>query len=736
MENQMVDKVTRTITALEHTIHVLEEENSQLAERAEDSLLLSLISENIQNLSDEIDIILNTLEQVSILKSIPFVTCGELSGRSLQRITSYSAFTDQEEAGYPITVEQDILDELQYGPFVTHNARKLTSDFNEESFIPTTCALIPFTTQVIEQGVFIFIDNTSENDRLSPMLMLLNHVVEMVVAKVDNLYLLKALSQANTDLEIRVSERTAEWIRANAALESEIVERTSSAQALKDSHETFLTVLNSIDATVYVADINDHTILFMNKNMIDTFGQDFTGKVCYKSFRGEAFACGICTNNLLVDADGKPTGLIVWEGKNPITGKSYINYDRAIKWTNGRLVKLQIATDITQLKSIETQLRQSQQFEAIGTLAGGIAHDFNNLLMGIQGRASLISTELELGHPHTEHIKAIEEYIRSAADLTSQLLGLAQGGKYEIRPVDINVLLIESSAMFGRTKKEIRIFHRLEEPPPIISADQRQIEQVLLNLYINAWQAMPNGGEMYIESKTLDLDTVSCKMYQLPPGRYARISVTDTGVGIEESTRQKIFDPFFTTKQKGRGTGLGLASAYGIIKNHSGRITVYSELNQGTTFNIYLPTTDEEIRGTLPMEEEVVSGAETVLLVDDEPMITEVGQAMLENLGYHVLIAEGGEQAVQTVTEKGDSIDLVVMDLVMPGMDGNRAFDLIRKQYPKMPIILSSGYSIDGQAAEVMRKGCNGFIQKPFNLSDLSRKVREVLEEGNSTVTN
>ena len=232
--------------------------------------------------------------------------------------------------------------------------------------------------------------------------------------------------------------------------------------------------------------------------------------------------------------------------------------------------------DITENTKLERQLQQSQKFEAIGTLAGGIAHDFNNLLMGIQGRASLMSVDLESSHPHSEHIKAIEGYIRSATDLTKQLLGFARGGKYEVRPIDINVLLIESAAMFGRTKKEIRIHNKLQNPPPVVEVDRRQIEQVLLNLYVNAWQAMPDGGEIYLETKIVTLDDAYCKPHQVKPGRYAKVSVTDTGIGMDESVCQRIFDPFFTTKEKARGTGLGLSSAYGIIKNHAGILTVYS----------------------------------------------------------------------------------------------------------------------------------------------------------------
>jgi len=391
-----------------------------------------------------------------------------------------------------------------------------------------------------------------------------------------------------------------------------------------------------------------------------------------------------------------------------------------------------IYEDITEKTKLERQLQQTQKFEAVGTLAGGIAHDFNNLLMGIQGRASLMSVELEPSHPHSEHIKAIEDYIRSATDLTKQLLGFARGGKYEVRPIDVNELLLESSTMFGRTKKEIRIHTKLQNPPPVIAADRRQIEQVLLNLYINAWQAMPDGGELYLETKIVALDDAYCKPYQAKPGRYAKVSVTDTGIGMDESIYRRIFDPFFTTKEKARGTGLGLSSAYGIIKNHAGIIAVYSEVGQGTTFNIYLPVSQAAAYRDVPTETDLVKGSETVLLVDDEDMIIKVAQAMLEKLGYRVVVAKDGKQAVDTVKRKGNEIDLVILDLIMPGIKGGKAFDLIHEIQPEMPVILSSGYSLNGQANDIMQRGCNGFIQKPFNISELSQKVQKILNEAKS----
>ena len=247
-------------------------------------------------------------------------------------------------------------------------------------------------------------------------------------------------------------------------------------------------------------------------------------------------------------------------------------------------------------KKLEASLNKAQKFQAIGTLAGGIAHDFNNLLMGIQGRASLMSINLEPSHPLQEHVNAIEKYVQSAADLTRQLLGLAQGGKYEVKPIDLNQLLLDSAAMFGRTKKEISIHKDITEEILVVESDKRQIEQVLLNLFVNAWQAMPHGGALYLKTKIITLDVVDCQAYGLEPGHYAGISVTDTGIGMTPEIQQRVFDPFFTTKEKQRGTGLGLASAYGIIKNHGGAITIYSEVGQGSTFNIYLPLSQKSVQ--------------------------------------------------------------------------------------------------------------------------------------------
>jgi PAS domain S-box-containing protein len=424
-----------------------------------------------------------------------------------------------------------------------------------------------------------------------------------------------------------------------------------------------------------------------------------------------------------------------------------INTEGKVKWfsflstlaiNDGQLVgQSGVAQDITERKQaeeakakFEVQLQQALKFEAIATLAGGIAHDFNNLLMGIQGRISLVSLNIETSHPHWEHIQAIEEYIRSATNLTRQLLGFAKGGKYEVKPIDMNELVLSSSAMFGRTKKEIRIHTTCKASPLVVEADRGQIEQVLLNMYINAWQAMPlGGGDLSLETNIVALDEVYCKSNKIEPGRYVNVSIKDTGAGMDEATRLRIFDPFFTTKEKSRGTGMGLASALGIIKNHGGMIAVDSEVGHGTTFNIFLPFSDKEAYREVPTDGSCITGSANILLVDDEEFIVVVCQTMLEKLGYRVIVCGGGQEAVKVITDMGNEIDLVILDMIMPGMDGGSTFDHIREIQPDMPVLLSSGYSIDGHADNIIRKGCNGFIQKPYNISELSQKIKKMLDE-------
>jgi two-component system, cell cycle sensor histidine kinase and response regulator CckA len=387
-----------------------------------------------------------------------------------------------------------------------------------------------------------------------------------------------------------------------------------------------------------------------------------------------------------------------------------------------------VLEDIDNRKKLELELHQAQKMEAIGTLAGGIAHDFNNLLMGIQGCASLILLNKDPSYPDYDKLRSIEQQVQSGAALTKQLLGFARSGRYEIKPVEINTIMERTAVMFNRTRKEIVIEKKFSKDLWVVEADEGQIEQILINLYVNAWQAMPGGGTIYLETENIVLNEQYITSFYIKPGNYVKITITDTGTGMDEKTRQRIFEPFFTTKEMGRGTGLGLATVYGIVKGHGGIINVYSEKGYGTTFNIFLPATTETIAEEEVATRQFSNGSETVLLVDDEDIIIDVSKQILETLGYKVLVAKSGQEAVDIYKKQSKHIDVVILDIVMPEMNGGETSDALKKINPKVKIILSSGYSMNDLAIKMLRRGCHAFIQKPFGIDQLSQKLRGVLD--------
>jgi len=387
-----------------------------------------------------------------------------------------------------------------------------------------------------------------------------------------------------------------------------------------------------------------------------------------------------------------------------------------------------VARDLSERKLLEDQFQQAQRMEALGTLAGGIAHNFNNVLMGILGHTSLVLMDKDTSHPDFGHLKSIEKYVENAAELTKDLLGFARGGKYEVRPTDLNELIRNENRMFGQTKREIKIKEKYDEKLWTVEVDKGQMRQALLNLYVNAWQAMPDGGDLYTQTENVTLDKDYGKFYEITPGRYVKISVIDTGTGMDDATREKIFEPFFTTQEMGRGTGLGLASVYGIVKNHGGFINVYSEKGEGTTFNIYLPASEKEVIEDKMPSREFAKGEGTILLVDDEEMITDVGEQLLEKLGYRALVAGSGKEAIDVYEKNKADIDMVILDMIMPVMSGGETYDRFKEINPDIKILLSSGYSIDGQAQEILDRGCNGFIHKPFSMKQLSQELRKILD--------
>jgi len=390
-----------------------------------------------------------------------------------------------------------------------------------------------------------------------------------------------------------------------------------------------------------------------------------------------------------------------------------------------------VARDVTERVALEDQLRQAQKMDAIGTLAGGIAHDFNNILMGIQGYSSLVKSGFEQGSEEYKRLSNIDAYVFSGAEMAKQLLGFAQKTSQETSLVNLNYLLKMTAKLFGRTKKDIWIEQYLDKQLWGTVVDEGLIKQVLMNLFVNAWQAMPNGGKILIKSENIVMDKFKVDEFGLEKsGAYVKVTVTDTGIGMNDEIMTRIFDPFFTTKERGQGTGLGLATAYGIIKSHKGIFKVTSKPGKGSSFMFFLPASRAKITpGKVSEEKEMIfNGKGMVLLVDDEKGVIEVCSEMLEHLGYQVKAVSNGFDAIEVLKAKNQKIDLVILDMVMPRMNGEETFEKIRALDPGMRVLVSSGYSRETEIQKMMKKGCNGFISKPFDIVKLSEKLNTVFK--------
>jgi signal transduction histidine kinase/DNA-binding response OmpR family regulator len=486
----------------------------------------------------------------------------------------------------------------------------------------------------------------------------------------------------------------------------------------------------------------------MNEGILEVY----TGRVVYANSAAVKL-CGVPLENLLTS---KPQDLFT-DGARDRIDKLLNNDDLEMSVIgltrpmdlNGRQIIVRsfpvkgeadttilLITDVTDQRDLEYQLQHMRRMDAIGNLAGGIAHNFNNLLMGVQGNVSILVQDKQPGDAGYDELAGIERCIESGANLTRQLLSFAKGGRYALEMVDVNELIEKSSEMFARTRKEIHVVRRLEENLAMAEVDAAQIELAMMDLYVNAWHAMPQGGTLTIRSAGVMLDEEFVKPYHLSPGSYLKIDVSDTGTGMDAKTIDRIFEPFYTTRPVGEGTGLGLASVFGIIKKHRGVITVESRVGRGTTFSIYLPSAQIPIeaaenhvrhdRSTCARPEK---GSGTILVVDDEEYILNADKAMLNELGYEVLLANGGREALRVFDEYKDRINLLILDLVMPDLGGEIVYDRIKSARPDIRVILSSGYSIEGQAESILKKGCDGFIQKPYNLNQLAQKINEILDD-------
>jgi PAS domain S-box-containing protein len=389
-----------------------------------------------------------------------------------------------------------------------------------------------------------------------------------------------------------------------------------------------------------------------------------------------------------------------------------------------------IAEDVTERRVLEDQFRQAQKMEAVGRLAGGVAHDFNNLLMVISGYAEVILAKLEPDHPLHEKGRAIQLAADRATTLTRQLLAFSRKQLLELKVVDVNAIVSDMERLLRPLIGEnVEFSTRLAPESAHTRADAGQLEQVLMNLVVNAKDAMPNGGKLTIETQKLVVDESHRRAQTfIRPGHYVMLSVTDTGMGMDKETQSRIFEPFFTTKEKGKGTGLGLSTVYGIVKQSGGYVMVQSEKSHGTTFHIYLPHVEGAAeKHAPPVSPVALGGTETVLLVEDEESVRQLVRETLVSKGYRVIEADHGEAGMKAAAQHQGKIDLVITDVIMPGMGGRELVKHLAQIRPETRVLYLSGYTEDAIVNEGTSDSGTAFLQKPFTLQSLARKVREVL---------
>ncbi len=509
-------------------------------------------------------------------------------------------------------------------------------------------------------------------------------------------------------------------------LKQKISERT---QSLKQSQRELKTVLDSIRTGIIIIDQETHQIIDANKTALEIMGRPKEGILdssCHSFCLLENEKCPLGSDlngrlehseTLLPQSNG--TSIPILKSAVPVV-------------LGGRTCLIESFVDLSERKQLEKQFYHSQKMEAIGRLAGGVAHDFNNLLMAIMGYCDLTLTGIEKDTPTHHFVEEINKAADRAASLTRQLLALSRRQVLQPTVLDLNSVLSDIKRMLLRIMGEdIELNTRLDQDLGYIKADKGQIEQVIMNLTINARDAMPKGGKLLLETSNCDLEFLSqdCPPV-VSPGSYVVLTVSDTGEGMDKETQSQIFEPFFTTKGVGLGTGLGLSTVYGIVKQSGGTIWVYSELGKGTTIKIYLPRASEPLvkpeKDPAPLK--VPGGSETILLIEDEVMLRTSIKAGLEFSGYHVLTAANGEEALLTAQKFPDPIHLLLTDVVMPGMNGRLVAESLTSRHPETRVLYMSGYTDDA----IIRKGLlhkkTAILQKPFTTKALVFKVREILD--------
>ncbi|MBD3369921.1 PAS domain S-box protein [Candidatus Fermentibacteria bacterium] len=557
---------------------------------------------------------------------------------------------------------------------------------------------------------------------------------------VPGLYEISVISKEGPPIPVEINAGVIDYDAKPAILVffRDLTERKEAEKAIRESEREKQLILDSSPILIAYQNL-EHEVIWANRVAVESVNlsmEDKVGRKCYELWAGREEPCADCPVEKAWETGDHATGQIetpdgrIWLISGSPTRDEQGCIDGAVETT------LNVTDRIRAERSkalLEDELKQAQKLESIGKLAGGVAHDLNNLLSPIIGYSEMLLQDATVGHRQQRPVREIHDAGLKARELISQLLAFSRKQALELRVVDLNELVANFEKLLRRTIREnIEIDLNLSPLVRPVRADSSQIEQVIMNLVVNAQDAMPDGGRIMIETDVVALDEDYMRSHQgVIPGEYVMLAISDTGVGMNAEVRERIFEPFFTTKGEEEGTGLGLSTAYGIVKQHEGSIWVYSESGRGTTCKVYLPVTREEVpearKRSKPLEN--VQGSETILLAEDNQQVRDLALEILELHGYRVLVAENGRQALSQISAAEGSVQLLLTDVVMPDIDGRELYNRISRSNPGLKVLFMSGYTADAIEQQGISEERFSFLQKPFTVQDLLSGIREVLDD-------
>ena len=536
-------------------------------------------------------------------------------------------------------------------------------------------------------------------------------------------------------LEASTEDGTDGLMRTDKQLIHAMENRKQTQKTAELGREQLLSIFDSIDEIIYIADPKTYDVLYANRAATHVLGKKLVGEKCHRSFHGWESPCEFCPNDIILREKGMPYR---WEYRNLVLKRDYMATDRIITWPDGRDVRLHFAVDITEdrrakeeKRRFEGQLVQAQKMESIGTLAGGIAHDFNNILSVIVGNSELAMYDIPEDNPSLESLEEIRQACLRGRDLVRQIMSFSRRTRQERIPLKISPIVKETlKLMRSSIPTGVDMSQNISCKSDTALVDPTLINQMLINLCTNAANAMEErGGILEVILRDVELDASTFGQYQnLMPGKYLHLTVRDTGPGIDPLLIDRVFDPYFTTKDVDEGIGLGLTEAYGIVKSHCGAITVESELGKGATFHVFLPLVETAVNGEPEAPRPIPKGTERILFVDDEDPMAKMAKRMLEHLGYTVTARTSSLDALEVFRNRPHQFDLVITDMMMPKMTGDRLARQLLQIRPDIPIMLCTGYSERISAEKARSLGIRDLVMKPLVIHEIGETIRKTLD--------